>query len=50
MPIREIEFASSGCAAHLAGELFKTEAEINIVHVAYKGAAPALQERSAARR
>ena len=33
-----------GAAAHLAGELFKTEAKINIVHVAYKGAAPALQD------
>jgi len=41
-----INFASSGygAAAHLAGELFKTEAGINIVHVAYKGAAPALQD------
>ena len=42
----QINFASSGfgAAAHLAGELFKTEAKINIVHVAYKGAAPALQD------
>ena len=41
-----INFASSGhgAAAHLAGELFKTEAKVNIVHVAYKGAAPALQD------
>ena len=41
-----LNFASSGhgAAAHLAGELFKTEARINIVHVAYKGAAPALQD------
>jgi tripartite-type tricarboxylate transporter receptor subunit TctC len=41
-----INFASSGhgAAAHLAGELFRTEAKINIVHVAYKGAAPALQD------
>jgi len=41
-----INFASSGygAAAHLAGELFKTEAKINIVHVPYKGAAPALQD------
>jgi tripartite-type tricarboxylate transporter receptor subunit TctC len=39
-------FASSGygAAAHLAGELFKTEAKIDIVHVPYKGAAPALQD------
>lgn len=42
----KLNFASSGhgAAAHLAGELFKTEAGINIVHVAYKGAAPALQD------
>ena len=41
-----INFASSGygAAAHLAGELFKSEAKINIVHVPYKGAAPALQD------
>jgi tripartite-type tricarboxylate transporter receptor subunit TctC len=41
-----INFASSGygAAAHLAGELFKAEAKINIVHVPYKGAAPALQD------
>lgn len=41
-----LNFASSGygAAAHLAGELFKTEAKINIVHVAYKGAAPALRD------
>jgi tripartite-type tricarboxylate transporter receptor subunit TctC len=41
-----LNFASSGhgAAAHLAGELFKTAANINIVHVAYKGAAPALQD------
>jgi tripartite-type tricarboxylate transporter receptor subunit TctC len=41
-----INFASSGhgAAAHLAGELFRTEAKVNIVHVAYKGAAPALQD------
>ena len=42
----QINFASSGygAAAHLAGELFKTEAHIDLVHVAYKGAAPALQD------
>jgi tripartite-type tricarboxylate transporter receptor subunit TctC len=42
----KINFASSGygAAAHLAGELFKTEANLNIVHVPYKGAAPALQD------
>ena len=42
----QLNFASSGygAAAHLAGELFKTQAHIDIVHVAYKGAAPALQD------
>jgi tripartite-type tricarboxylate transporter receptor subunit TctC len=42
----QLNFASSGfgAAAHLAGEMFKTEANINIVHVPYKGAAPALQD------
>jgi tripartite-type tricarboxylate transporter receptor subunit TctC len=42
----KLNFASSGygAAAHLAGELFKTEAKIDIVHVAYKGAGPALQD------
>jgi len=42
----KINFASSGygAAAHLAGELFKSEAKINIMHVPYKGAAPALQD------
>ena len=41
-----LNFASSGhgAAAHLAGELFRAEAKIDIVHVAYKGAAPALQD------
>jgi tripartite-type tricarboxylate transporter receptor subunit TctC len=41
-----LNFASSGhgAAAHLAGELFRTEAKIDIVHVAYKGAAPALHD------
>ena len=42
----KLNFASSGhgLAAHLAGELFKAEANIDIVHVPYKGAAPALQD------
>ena len=42
----QLNFASSGhgAAAHLAGELFKAEAKVDIVHVAYKGAAPALQD------
>jgi tripartite-type tricarboxylate transporter receptor subunit TctC len=33
-----------GAAAHLAAELFKAEAKVDIVSVAYKGAAPALQD------
>jgi tripartite-type tricarboxylate transporter receptor subunit TctC len=42
----KLNFASSGygAAAHLAGELFKTAANIDIVHVPYKGAGPALQD------
>jgi tripartite-type tricarboxylate transporter receptor subunit TctC len=42
----KLNFASSGhgLAAHLAGELFKAEAKIDITHVPYKGAAPALQD------
>ncbi len=47
----KINFASSGygAAAHLAGELFRTEAHVDIVHVPYKGAAPALQDVMAGR-
>src|SRR6266700_1505418 len=42
----QFDFASSGygAAAHLSGELFKAQAHIDIVHIAYKGAAPALQD------
>ena len=42
----KFNYASSGhgAAAHLAAELFKTEAKVNIVHVPYKGAAPALTD------
>jgi tripartite-type tricarboxylate transporter receptor subunit TctC len=42
----QLDFASSGygAAAHLSGELFKAQAHVDIVHVAYKGAAPALQD------
>jgi tripartite-type tricarboxylate transporter receptor subunit TctC len=42
----EINYASSGIgtAAHLAGALFRAQANIDIVHVPYKGAAPALQD------
>jgi tripartite-type tricarboxylate transporter receptor subunit TctC len=42
----KLNFGSSGhgAAAHLAGEMFKAAAGIDIVHVPYKGAAPALQD------
>jgi tripartite-type tricarboxylate transporter receptor subunit TctC len=34
---------SNGSAGHLAGELFKVETGTDIIHVPYKGAAPAMQ-------
>jgi tripartite-type tricarboxylate transporter receptor subunit TctC len=34
---------SNGSAGHLAGELFKAEAGVDMVHIPYKGGAPALQ-------
>jgi tripartite-type tricarboxylate transporter receptor subunit TctC len=39
-----LNFASSGNASpgHLAGELFKSMAKVNLVHVPYKGGGPAL--------
>jgi tripartite-type tricarboxylate transporter receptor subunit TctC len=42
----KLNYASSGAgaAAHLAGELFKTMAGVDIVHVPYKGAQPALTD------
>ena len=44
VPIAHIVYASSGLgsANHLAGELFKTMAGIEMTHVPYKGGAPAL--------
>jgi len=42
----KLNYANSGygAAAHLAAELFKAEAHVDIVAVSYKGAAPALQD------
>ncbi|MFN3854529.1 MAG: Bug family tripartite tricarboxylate transporter substrate binding protein [Phreatobacter sp.] len=42
----KLHFGSSGAGStnHLAGELFKTLAGINIVHVPYRGAAPAMND------
>ena len=36
--------AGSGSTAHLSGELFKSMARIDLLHVPYKGAAPALTD------
>jgi tripartite-type tricarboxylate transporter receptor subunit TctC len=35
---------STGSTGHLAGELFKTEAGVDMVHIPYKGGAPAMQD------
>jgi len=42
----QINYSSSGPggAPHLAGELFKSMAHVNLVHVAYKGSAPSFQD------
>jgi tripartite-type tricarboxylate transporter receptor subunit TctC len=42
----KLSFASGsiGSAGHLAGELFKAMAGVDMVHVPYKGAAPAMQD------
>lgn len=44
-----LNYASSGVGTtpHLAGEMLKQRAGIDMVHVAYKGAGPALQEQIA---
>ena len=45
-PGARVEFASTGAgsASHLAGEMFNQAARIDMVHVPYKGGAPALQD------
>ena len=42
----KLSFASggSGSSPHLAGELLKAEAKINLLHVPYRGTGPALQD------
>ena len=42
----KLNFASSGIGAtsHLAGELFKHNAKLDIVHIPYRGTGPALQD------
>ena len=42
----ELNFASAGngSSSHLAGELFKSLAGVNMLHVPYKGAAPAMTD------
>jgi len=42
----KLNFASSGLGSlpHLAGELFKLTAKLDIVHVPYRGAAPAIND------
>jgi tripartite-type tricarboxylate transporter receptor subunit TctC len=42
----KLNFGSSGIGStnHLAGELLKSMAQVDIVHVAYKGAAPAMND------
>ena len=42
----QLNFASggSGTAIHLAGELFKTMANVDMAHVAYKGGGPAMTD------
>jgi tripartite-type tricarboxylate transporter receptor subunit TctC len=41
----KLSFASgsNGSAGHLAGELFKSTAKVDMTHIPYKGAAPAMQ-------
>lgn len=47
----ELTYSSygSGSIGHLAGELFKSMAHVDIVHVPYKGASPAIMDVIAGR-
>jgi tripartite-type tricarboxylate transporter receptor subunit TctC len=47
----KLTYASSGAGSslHLAGELFKERARVDLVHVPYKGAAPAMTDLVAGR-
>jgi tripartite-type tricarboxylate transporter receptor subunit TctC len=47
----QLDFGSAGVGtlAHLTGELFKTSAKIDVVHVPYRGGAPALADLMAGR-
>lgn len=47
----QLNFGSAGTGnpLHIAGEMFKTAAGVNLVHVPYKGAAPALTDLIAGR-
>jgi tripartite-type tricarboxylate transporter receptor subunit TctC len=42
----QITYASSGAggAPHLAGELFKRMAQVNLIHIPYKGSGPSFQD------
>lgn len=40
----KLQFGSFGGANHLAGELFKAMAGVDIAHIPYKGAAPAMND------
>ena len=48
----QLNYASSGSggSAHLAAELFKSMAGVNLTHVPYKGGGPAVTASSAAKR
>jgi tripartite-type tricarboxylate transporter receptor subunit TctC len=47
----QLEYASTGIgsASHLAGELFKIRADVNLTHIPYKGGGPAMPDLLAGR-